>query len=93
MTFNSPIALADQYAAAKAAADDAVAALEALKAQIKASGIERHIGVTCDLVLSLSEQRRVDNALLKNMLSDEQIEACKKPILVETIRIKPKGIK
>ena len=93
MTFNSPIALADQYAAAKAAADDAVAALEALKAQIKASGIERHIGVTCDLVLSLSEQRRVDNALLKNLLSDEQIEACKKPILVETIRIKPKGIK
>ena len=93
MTFNSPIALADQYAAAKAAADDAVAALEALKAQIKASGIERHIGVTCDVVLGLSEQRRVDNALLKNLLSDEQIEACKKPILVETIRIKPKGIK
>ena len=93
MTFNSPIALADMYAAAKAAADDAVAALDALKAQIKASGIERHIGVTCDLVLSLSEQRRVDNALLKNLLSDEQIEACKKSILVETIRIKPKGIK
>lgn len=93
MTFNSPIALADQYAAAKAAADDAVAALEALKAQIKASGIERHIGVTCDVVLGLSEQRRVDNALLKAYLTDEQIEACKKPILVERITIKPKGIK
>ena len=93
MTFNSTISLADQYAHAKAAADDAVAALEALKAQIKASGIERHIGVTCDVVLGLSEQRRVDNALLKAYLTDEQIEACKKPILVETIRIKPKGIK
>lgn len=93
MTFNSPIALADQYAAAKAAADDAVAALDALKAQIKASGIERHIGVTCDLVLSLSEQRRVDNTLLKAFLTEDQIEACKKAILVESIRIKPKGIK
>jgi hypothetical protein len=93
MTFNSPIALADQYAAAKAAADDAVAALDALKAKIKASGIERHIGVTCDLVLSLSEQRRVDNTLLKAFLTEDQIEACKKAILVESIRIKPKGIK
>lgn len=93
MSFNSTISLADQYAAAKAAADDAVAALDALKAQIKASGIERHIGVTCDVVLALSEQRRVDNTLLKNLLSDEQIEACKKAILVERITIKPKGIK
>lgn len=93
MSFNSTISLADQYAAAKAAADDAVAALDALKAQIKASGIERHIGVTCDVVLGLSEQRRVDNTLLKNLLSDEQIEACKKAILVERITIKPKGIK
>jgi hypothetical protein len=74
MTFNSTITLADQYAAAKAAADDAVAALEALKAQIKASGIERHIGVTCDVVLGLSEQRRVDNALLKNLLSDRSLQ-------------------
>lgn len=93
MSFNSTISLADQYAAAKAAADDAVAALDALKAQIKASGIERHIGVTCDVVLGLSEQRRVDNTLLQALLSAEQIEACKKAILVETIRIKPKGIK
>ena len=92
MTFNSPIALADQYAAAKAAADDAIAALDALKAQIKAAGIERHIGLTCDLVLSLSEQRRVDTKLLQALLTDEQIEACKKPVLVETIRIKAKGL-
>jgi hypothetical protein len=93
MTFNSPIALADQYAAAKAAADDAIAALDAIKAQIKAAGIERHIGVTCDVILALSEQRRVDNTLLQSFLSAEQIEACKKPILVERITIKPKGLK
>jgi hypothetical protein len=93
MSFQSNISLADQFAAAKAAADDAVAALDALKAQIKASGIERHIGVTCDVVLALSEQRRVDNTLLQSFLTAEQIEACKKAILVERITIKPKGIK
>ena len=93
MTFNSPIALADQYAAAKAAADAAIAALDAIKDQIKAAGIERHIGVTCDVILALSEQRRVDNKLLSALLTEDQIEACKKPVLVETIRIKAKGIK
>ena len=93
MSFQASIALADQYAAAKAAADAAVAALDAIKAQIKAAGIERHIGLTCDVVLALSEQKRVDNALLKAYLTDEEIEACKKPVLVERITIKPKGIK
>jgi hypothetical protein len=92
MSFHSNIALADQYAAAKAAVDAATEALDALKAQIKASGIERHIGVTCDLVLSLSEQRRVDTKLLQAFLTEDQIESCKKPILVETIRVKCKGL-
>jgi hypothetical protein len=93
MSFQSSISIADRYAAIKAAADDAIAALDAIKAEIKAAGIERHIGVTCDVILALSEQRRVDNTMLKNFLTDDQIEACKKPILVESIRIKPKGLK
>ncbi len=93
MSFQSSITIADQYAALKHAADAASAALDDLKAQIKASGQELHVGVTCDLVLSLSEQRRVDTKLLQSLLTDEQIEACKKPILVETIRIKAKGTK
>ena len=92
MSFNVTISLADQYAAAKAAADLANEALDALKKIIKASGQEVHVGVTCDIVLSLSEQRRVDNKLLQALLTEEQIEACKKPVLVETIRIKAKGI-
>lgn len=93
MSFNVTITLADQYAAAKAAADLANEALDALKKVIKASGIEHHVGVTCDLTLALSEQRRVDTKLLQALLTQEQIDACKKPILVETIRIKAKGIK
>ena len=92
MSINVTISLADRFAAAKAAHEAATEALDALKAEIKAAGIERHIGVTCDLVLSLSEQRRIDTKLLQAYLTEDQIEACKKPVLVETIRIKPKGL-
>lgn len=86
------ISLADRYAAAKNAADAATAALDALKAEVKALGAESIVGVTCDLKLTLSEQMRLDQALLKSFLTDDQINACKKPILVETIRIKAKGL-
>ena len=92
MSINVTISLADRYAAAKAVADAAAEAHDALNAEIKAAGIERHIGLTCDIVLALSEQRRIDNKLLQSYLTDEQIEACKKPVLVERITIKPKGL-
>jgi hypothetical protein len=92
MSINFNVTLADRFAAVKAAHEAATEALDALKAEIKAAGIERHIGVTCDLVLSLSEQRRIDTKLLQAYLTEDQIEACKKPVLVETIRIKPKGL-
>jgi hypothetical protein len=92
MSINFTISLADRYAAAKAAADAAVAALDLLKAEIKAAGIECHVGLTCDVVLSLSEQQRIDNKLLQKYLTDEQIDACRKPVLVELIKIKPKGL-
>ena len=93
MSINVTITLADRYAAAKAAHDAAVEALDALKAEVKALGQERISGVTCDLTVSLSEQRRVDSKLLQALLTEEQIESCKKPVLVETIRVKAKGIK
>lgn len=93
MSINVNITIADQYAAAKAAADAAVATLEALKKQIKASGIEHHIGVTCDLTLSLVGQQRIDQKLLKSYLTDAQIEACKVECVQERITIKAKGIK
>lgn len=92
MTMMTTIPLADRYAAAKAAADAAIAALEDLKAEVKALGMPELHGITCDLKLSLSEQRRIDNKMLTQFLTEDQIEACKKPILVETIRIKAKGL-
>lgn len=92
MNMNVTIPLADRYAAAKFAFDEAAKALEDLKAQVKALGMPELHGVTCDLTLSLCEQMRIDQKALKQFLSDAQIEACKKPVLMETIRIKPKGI-
>lgn len=92
MTMNVTISLADQYAAAKAAADAANEALDALKDQIKALGMPVIYGVTCDLTLDLAEQRRIDNKALKAFLTDDQIEACKKPVLMHRITVKAKGI-
>lgn len=86
------ITLADRYAAAKAIADAATAALNALKSEVKEMGMEEINGVTCDLKLCLSEQLRLDNEMLKSFLTEEQINSCRKPVLVETIRIKAKGI-
>jgi hypothetical protein len=92
MSFNVTIPLADRYAAAKAAFDAADAALKALKDEVKELGAERVTGITCDLTLSLSEQMRLDQKKVALLLTPEQIEACKSPVLVETIRIKAKGL-
>ena len=88
MTINVTITLADRYAAAKMAFDAAQEALEALKKEVKALGQEKLIGVTCDLTLSLSEQMRVDQKLIPQDILD----AARRPVLVETIRVKAKGI-
>ena len=92
MSMNFTITLADRYAAAKTAADAANEALEVLKKEIKELGQERHIGVTCDVTLSICEQMRFSQKLAAQFLTEAQIEACKAPVLMETIRVKAKGI-
>lgn len=92
MSMNFTITLADRYAAAKFAADAANEALEALKAEIKELGQERHVGVTCDITLSICEQMRFSQKLAAQFMTPEQIEACKAPVLMETVRIKAKGV-
>ena len=92
MSMNFTITLADRYAAAKFAADAANEALEALKAEIKELGQERHVGVTCDITLSICEQMRFSQKLAAQFMTAEQIKACKAPVLMETIRIKAKGV-
>lgn len=82
------IALADRYAAARAARDAAQKALDALSKEIKELGQEVLHGATCDVTLSLCEQMRVDQSLIDPVI----IEASRRPVLVETIRVKAKGI-
>lgn len=93
MSINVEIPLADRYAAAKAAFDAAAQALEDLKAEVKALGLPELDGITCVVTLSLSEQKRLDQKLVSQFLTEDQIEACKKPVLVETIRVKAKGVR
>jgi hypothetical protein len=88
MTINVTIALADRYAAVRAARDAAQKELDALSKEIKALGQEVLNGVTCDLHLCLSEQMRVDQSLIDPAILD----AARRPVLVETIRVKAKGI-
>lgn len=84
--------LADRYAAAKAAAEAANKELEALKKEIKALGQERLTGITCDIVFELREQRRLDTKALEQFMTPAELDLCKKPVLIEVLTIKAKGL-
>ena len=81
-------ALADRYALIKAEIDGLERLLAAAKAEIKAAGREEIVGATAIVTLSLSERNSLDTAAVKKILTPEQIAACTKTTLVETIRVK-----
>jgi hypothetical protein len=85
----SNLPLADRYAAAKGALDAAQKAVDELKAEIKATGIPRLEGAFYVVEVGLSERATLDSKLVKEMLSAEQVAACTKVSMVETVRIKP----
>ena len=82
--------LADRYAAALEAAKIATAAVDALKAEIKALGQPELAGDYCTVTLALSERTILDGKLAATYLTAEQVAACQKTSLVETIRVKAK---
>ena len=87
--------LADRYAAAKAAADAAEAALKALKAEVDATGFDIIEGVDCDLAIHLSQRSSISEELLmaKFGITKEQLQSCKvegKPFPVIKIKAKTK---
>jgi hypothetical protein len=86
----SNLALADRYVALKAEADRIAKLLDAAKAEIKAVGTEIVIGDLADVTVSLSERNTIDSALVKQILTVEQLKSVTKVTLVETIRIKAK---
>lgn len=89
MSINVTISIADRYAAAKAALDAAQAALDEIKAEVKAIGLPVIEGVTCTLKYDLISQQRVDQSLIPAEIKD----AAKREYVVERITVKAKGIK
>lgn len=86
----SALSLADRYAVLKADADAIAKALDAVKAEIKATGLDTIEGENAIVMVSLSERSTLDTKAAKALLSDEQVAACTKVTLVETLRVKPK---
>ena len=82
--------LADRYAILKAEADALAKQIDALKAEIKATGLETVEGDNVVIKVSLSERSTLDACAAKKILTPEQVAACTKVSLVETLRIQPR---
>jgi ParB-like chromosome segregation protein Spo0J len=82
-------ALADRYADL----DAEIKGLERLKKEladeIKALGREEIVGTRAVVTLALSERSTLDTKLVREILTEAQIETCTKVSMIETIRIKP----
>lgn len=87
----SSLSLADRYAVLKADADAIAKALDAVKAEIKATGLETIEGERAIVTVCLSERATLDTKAVKEILTEEQVAACTKVTLVETLRVKPKA--
>jgi len=85
-------ALADRYAAAKAALDEAQKLVDALKQDIKNAGKQRLEGDFFAVESTLAERSTLDTKAVKKFLTDEQIALCTKVTIVETLRIKPMDV-
>ena len=81
-------ALADRYALLKSEIEGLERLLSEAKAAIKAAGREEIVGSHAVVTLSLSERNSLDTAAVKKILTPEQIAACTKVTMVETIRVK-----
>ena len=84
------VSLADRYAALKAEIDALTKELDKVKTEIKATGLETIEGDMAIVTVSLSERSSLDTKAVKDLLTPDQIAACTRVTLVETLRVKPK---
>lgn len=84
------IDLADRYAAAKARAEEVEAELKELRQLILATGKDKIVGDRAIVEVALSERTALDTKAAKALLTADQIAACSKTTLIETLRIKVK---
>lgn len=80
--------LADRYADLDAEIKGLQRMQAELKAEIKALGCEEIVGERAVVSLTLSERSTLDTKLVRELLTEAQVEACSKVALVETIRCK-----
>lgn len=86
------LSLADRYAILKADIDALTKELDAVKAEIKATGKDVIEGDNAIVTVSLSERSTLDTKAAKALLTDEQVASCTKITLVETLRVKPRVV-
>ena len=82
--------LADAYALAKSELDAAQKAVDALRKEILATGVERIAGDCAIIEVALSERASFDAKIAKTFLTPEQAAACTSVSLITTLRIKPR---
>ena len=80
--------LADRYSDLKAQIEALTLQLDAVKKEIKATGVEQIIGDRAIVTVGLSERTTLDSKLVKALLTPEQVVACSKTALIETIYVK-----
>lgn len=78
--------LADRYADLKDQIDALTAQLDAVKADIKATGMAEIVGSIATVKVSLAERTTVDSKAVAKLLSAEQFKAVSKTSQYEVIR-------
>lgn len=82
--------LADKYQTIKLEIEALERLLAEVKAEIKATGLETIEGTNAIVTVGLSERSALDQKLVKELLSAEDLALCTKTTLIETIRVKSK---
>ena len=89
MTNSNLAPLADRYALLKSDIEELTKELDKVRAEIKASGVERIIGERAIVEVALSERSSIDTQAVKEILSADQLASVTRVTLVETLRVKP----
>lgn len=78
-------ALADRFGTIKAQIEALTRDLDAVKAEIKATGREEIVGTQYIAKVVLQERSSLDQKLVKAILTDEQVAACTRTQIVEMV--------
>ena len=85
---NNLATLADRYSDIKAQIEALTLQLDAVKAEIKATGRDEIVGERAIVKVSLSERNNLDTKMVRAVLTPEQLAAFTKTTLIESITVK-----